>query len=169
LGHALTAFFTPGAPTVDIVTITPRSKALGYTAFDNYTRSDLTKQQLLGRLAASLGGRAAEEIIFGPSNITTGASDDFKQATDLAQGMVTSLGMGEMGTVNFESKELSPETQQLIDQDVNKLLKEAYNRAIAILTEHKKDLYKLATILKQKETLTLAEIKQILEENKLVA
>lgn len=126
----------------------------------------LTKSQLLARMDVAMGGRVAEELIFGPDNITTGAMSDFQQATAIARAMVTQYGMSEklgpvvIGPEDYDT--LSPAIKELIDSETKALLEHSRQRAIRLLSDRKRDLDKLAKALLEYETLTRTEIEQLL-------
>jgi ATP-dependent metalloprotease len=126
----------------------------------------ISKAQLLARMDVAMGGRVAEELVFGSDNITTGASSDFNQANAIARAMVTQYGMSEkVGPllVNPEDIDsLSPATKDLIDSEIKRLLDASRMRALKILTDHRHDLDKLAEALIEYETLSREEILRIL-------
>jgi len=174
-GHALVAQVTPGADPVQKVTIVPRGRALGVTAQrPQEDRRNFGRDVLLARLAVSLGGRAAEELVFGEP--TTGAESDLKAATDLARRMVGLWGMSEeLGPVSYNvgerdpflgreiaaPKEYAESTATRIDDAVAVLLEDARKRALAILTDHRSELDAIADELLATETVSgirLAEI-----------
>lgn len=172
-GHALVAYFTKDANPIHKVTIIPRGPSLGHTAYipkkDQYhTR----KSELLASLDTMMGGRAAEELIYGPDRITSGAASDLKQATALATAMVKELGMSEkVGLRTHDSRdggalvnvnELSPATSELIDQEIKRLLQDSYERAKAILRTHAKEHKQLADALLKYETLGADDVSAIL-------
>jgi ATP-dependent Zn protease len=111
-----------------------------------------------------MGGRAAEELIFGEAQVTTGAGSDFNQATQLATRMVTQFGMSDkVGKIYYEPRDLeklSPELQNLINSEIKKLLDEAYDRARNTLIKHGDELETLAQALLKEETLTVDQIKR---------
>jgi cell division protease FtsH len=172
-GHALVNLLTPGLDPVYKVTIVPRGRALGITfALPEADRRNLTKAYLEGRLAVAYGGRIAEEVVFGPEQVTTGAAQDYQQATDLARQMVTQFGMsdvvgpvtlGDREEVVFLGRELaqrhgvSERTARLIDEEVRRLASDAYARARAIVVDHREALDRLAAALLEKETLNREE------------
>ncbi|RDX71048.1 ATP-dependent zinc metalloprotease FTSH 4, mitochondrial, partial [Mucuna pruriens] len=169
-GHALVAIHTAGALPVDKATIVPRGKALGMvTQLPDKDQTNVSRKQMLARLDVSMGGRVAEELIFGESEVSCGASNDLSQATRLARAMVTRFGMSnEVGLVthnyNDDGKSMSSETRLLIEKEVKKLLERAYNNAKAIMTTHDKELHALANALLEHETLTGSQIKALLEK-----
>ncbi|CAF2521369.1 unnamed protein product [Rotaria sp. Silwood2] len=179
-GHTIVRYFTNEADPLHKVTIVPRGEALGFTAHiplkETYNR---TKSQLLAEMDVMMGGRAAEEQIFGTDKITTGASSDFNQATKLATNMVKQFGMSEkVGTRSFREEEqdaglgfvrvndISPTMQELIDLEIKRLMQESYDRAKALLKQHAHDLKILAEALLHFETLSADEVKALLEGRK---
>ncbi|XP_044505354.1 ATP-dependent zinc metalloprotease FTSH 11, chloroplastic/mitochondrial-like [Mangifera indica] len=162
-GHAIVAFNTEGAHPIHKATIMPRGSALGMvTQLPSSDETSVSKKQLLARLDVCMGGRAAEELIFGQDHVTTGASSDLHTATELAQYMVSNCGMSDaIGPVNIKERP-SSEMQSRIDAEVVKLLREAYDRVKALLKKHEKALHALANALLEYETLSSEEIKRIL-------
>ncbi|XP_043717118.1 ATP-dependent zinc metalloprotease FTSH 11, chloroplastic/mitochondrial isoform X2 [Telopea speciosissima] len=162
-GHAIVAFNTDGAHPIHKATIIPRGSALGMvTQLPSNDETSVSKKQLLARLDVCMGGRVAEELIFGLEHITTGASSDLLTATELAQYMVSTCGMSEtIGPVYIKERPGS-EMQSRIDAEVVKLLREAYDRVKALLKKQEKALHALANALLEYETLGAEEIKQIL-------
>ncbi|XP_012535673.1 ATP-dependent zinc metalloprotease YME1L [Monomorium pharaonis] len=173
-GHALVAFYTKDATPLHKVTIIPRGPSLGHTSYmhekDVY---HITKSQLLANMDSMMGGRAAEELVFGPEKVTTGASSDLVEATKIAEMMVKIYGMSEK--VGFrsivENKKLfgsgstyAPSTNELIDNEVKRLLQESYERAKAILKTHAKEHKQLAEALLQYETLDADDVAAIANE-----
>ncbi|KAK4770269.1 hypothetical protein SAY87_030801 [Trapa incisa] len=162
-GHAIVAFNTDGAHPIHKATIMPRGSALGMvTQLPSSDETSVSKKQLLARLDVCMGGRVAEELIFGQDHITTGASSDLQTATELAQYMVSNCGMSNaIGPVHIKERP-SAEMQSRIDAEVVKLLREAYDRVKAMLRKHEKALHALANALLEYETLSAEEIKRIL-------
>lgn len=162
-GHAIVALNTVGAHPIHKATIMPRGSALGMvTQLPSNDETSVSKKQLLARLDVCMGGRVAEELIFGRDHITTGASSDLQSATELAQYMVSSCGMSDViGPVHIKERPGS-EMQSRIDAEVVKLLKEAYERVRFLLRKHEKSLHALANALLEYETLNAEEIKRIL-------
>ncbi|XP_074286916.1 ATP-dependent zinc metalloprotease FTSH 4, mitochondrial [Silene latifolia] len=167
-GHALVAMHTDGALPVHKATIVPRGLSLGMvTQLPETDQTSITRKQMLARLDVCMGGRVAEELIFGESEVTSGASSDLQQATKLARAMVTKYGMSkEVGFVTHDyddnGRSMSTETRLLIEQEVRVLLERAYNNAKTILVTHNKELHALADSLLKNETLTGAQIKELL-------
>ncbi|CAN6579659.1 unnamed protein product [Malus baccata var. baccata] len=162
-GHAIVALNTEGAHPIHKATIMPRGSALGMvTQLPSNDETSVSKRQLLARLDVCMGGRVAEEIIFGQDHITTGASSDLHTATELAHYMVSNCGMSNViGPVHIKDRP-SPEMQSRIDAEVVKLLREAYDRVKALLKKHEEALHTLANALLEYETLGAEEIKRIL-------
>jgi len=123
-----------------------------------------SKMQLTARMDVAMGGRVAEEIVFGPDNITSGASSDLETATKIARLMVTKFGMTEtVGPVAHDNENTSQATQKLIDLEVKRLLKESYDRAHAILKARAEEHKRLAEALLKYETLSAEEIKCVID------
>jgi cell division protease FtsH len=166
------------------VTIIPRGRALGVTmSLPERDRHSMSKQFCLSRIASMFGGRVAEELIFGPENVTSGASSDIQQATRLARAMVMEWGMSEsLGRVRYTSNEqevflghsvtqttnISPETARLIDDEIRRLIVDGENNARRILTDRNNDLHSLAKALLEYETLSGDEIKALLRGDPIV-
>ena len=177
-GHAIVATLLPNADPVRRISIVPRGiSALGYTLqLPTEDRYLMTKTELLDRLAVLLGGRVAEEVVFG--EISTGAHNDLQRATDIATSMVKAFGMSEkLGYVTFEkekqplflpsslfpTREYSEDTAKRIDEEVKKIVDETYVRVKEILTAKKDKLGELARLLLEKEVVEEQELKKILE------
>jgi len=179
-GHALMAKLLPGADPLQKVTIIPRGRALGATEqTPEEDRHNFSKGYLLDRLAIMLGGRASEKITFG--DVTSGAGDDLKQASQLARRMVCQWGMSErLGPVTFrqgephpflgreiaEQKDFSEETARIIDEEVRQMVREMENKAEETLKENRDKLDTLARNLLEHETLSNEQIDQLLNEGK---
>ncbi len=177
-GHALTGLLQEYVDPVTKVTIVPRGQALGvtqYTPLDD--RYNYSKDYLESQLVTALGGRAAEEVAIG--HITTGAENDLQRVTAIARQMVTRWGMSErLGTISYSeredpfagtalasgSREYSEKTATLIDEEVDRILKWAYNRAVSLLTEHRETLDRIARTLRLHETIDAKQLRQIMEE-----
>ncbi|XP_076062132.1 ATP-dependent zinc metalloprotease YME1L [Oratosquilla oratoria] len=173
-GHTLVAYYTPDAWPLHKVTIIPRGPSLGHTAYiPAKEQYHMTRKQMLATMDALMGGRAAEDIIYGIDMITTGASSDLKQATNIATTMVKDYGMSDkVGLRTFEdtsgqllgsSDVLGHTTKEAIDAEINKLLSESYQRAVNILKKHTKEHRALAEALMKYETLDADDIKTILD------
>ncbi|KAJ1548442.1 ATP-dependent zinc metalloprotease FTSH 4, mitochondrial, partial [Nowakowskiella sp. JEL0078] len=163
-GHTLTAMYTPGAMPLHKVTVIPRGNALGVTMqLPENESNGYTKKELLAMLDVCMGGRVAEELIFGPDEITTGASSDLEKATSIANEMICRYGMGEKaGLSTWNDKDLaaaSAHTKMAVETEVNALLEGARNRAMILLKNHKDELHRLAKALVEHETLTVEEVK----------
>ena len=171
-GHALLGKLLPQANPPHKVTILPRGMALGYViALPQEDKYTVTQSEILANITVMLGGRVAEEIVFG--EITTGAANDFVNATDLARKMVTEFGMSDklgplaLGTKHgpvflgrdlFESQNYSDEIAYEIDKEVRRIIDECYSRARAVLTEHKETLDRIAKALLERESLQSDEL-----------
>ncbi len=175
-GHALVAALTPHSDPVSKISIVPRSRgALGYTLqMPEEDRYLLRKAELEDRIAVMLGGRAAEKVIF--NEISTGASDDITRATELARRMVTEFGMSEaLGSVRYAGQQmqylggaiednasLSPETRELIDKEIKRIITGQYDRAQSLLTENRPALELLTRELLRCETVDASAVKAAL-------
>ncbi|CAI7863291.1 unnamed protein product [Closterium sp. NIES-54] len=168
-GHALVAVHTAGAHPVHKATIVPRGVALGMVAqLPETDEVSVSRTQMLARLDVCMGGRVAEELVFGPGEVTSGASSDIVQATRLAREMVTKYGMSEaVGVVAHDyeddGRSMSTETRLTIEREVRALLQRAHDNARAILVKHEAELHALAGALLERETLTGAQVKAVLE------
>jgi cell division protease FtsH len=175
-GHALLAALLPGADPLQKVSIIPHGRALGATEqLPIEDRHTLSHHYLLNRLAVMLGGRVAEQLIFG--EVTTGSGDDLKQATQLARRMVCQWGMSErLGPVSFrlgeehvflgremtEPKDFSEHTGRLIDEEIQVIIRDMERKADDILTQHRDQLNALAAALLEYETLEAEEVERLL-------
>lgn len=176
IGHALVAALQTNSAPVTKITIIPRtSGALGYTMqVDEEERNLMSKEEIENKIATLTGGRCAEELIFG--SVTTGASNDIEQATKLARAMITRFGMSDrFGMVALETQvnpylggdsslNCSPDTASTIDDMVVATVKEAYDRAMKLLSDNKGKLHELAKYLYEKETITGEEFMYILNK-----
>ncbi|WP_144861302.1 ATP-dependent zinc metalloprotease FtsH [Mesorhizobium sp. J18] len=181
-GHAIVALNVPSADPVHKATIIPRGRALGMVMqLPEGDRYSMSYKWMISRLAIMMGGRVAEELKFGKENITSGAASDIEQATKLARAMVTRWGFSDkLGQVAYgENQEevflghsvtrqqnMSEETQQKIDDEVRRLIDEAYTTAREILTKQKKGWVAIAEGLLEYETLSGDEIKAIVKGEK---
>jgi len=176
-GHAIVAELVPGADPVEKISIIPRGvAALGYTQqLPTEDRYLMTRAELLARIHVLLGGRVAEEMIFG--DVSTGAQNDLQKATEIARTMVTQFGMSEkVGLISLEGqhaplflpvptrgpKEYSEETARLVDAEVRKILSETHGKVRAILAEHRHALEDLARLLLEKEAVERQQLQAIL-------
>lgn len=169
-GHAIVGLYTKGSEVVQKITIIPRGQAAGYTLSvpEIQELSIQKKSDLLGMVAGLLGGRASEEITFGKDSISTGAANDFYKATNVVRAMVTQLGMSDLGltqyypsegTVNpYQAKLFSEVTSQLIDKEIDKILRERYAYASKIIKENKKELDLIVESLLLLETIIKPQI-----------
>jgi cell division protease FtsH len=177
-GHALTGLLTENVDPVTKVTIVPRGQALGvtqYTPLDD--RYNYSKEFLESQLVTALGGRAAEQVAIG--RITTGAENDLQRVTAIARQMVARWGMSErLGAISFSeredpfagtslatgSREYSEKTATIIDEEVNRIVKWAYDAAVNLLTIHRATLDRIAKDLRLHETLDARQLRKILED-----
>jgi cell division protease FtsH len=173
-GHAVVALRFPGLDPLHKVTIVPRGRALGITAsLPEEDRHSYSRDYLLAQLVMLYGGRAAEEMTFGPEKITTGAGNDIERATSLARRMVTQFGMSDkvgpmavgdadhevfLGRELVQRREVSPEMAKLVDDEVKRFLDEAYHRAAETLEANRDLLERLADALLERETLDREQI-----------
>jgi cell division protease FtsH len=183
-GHAICAINLTECDPVHKATIIPRGRALGMVMSlpegDRYSKS---KAKCLDELTMAMGGRVAEEIIFGAANVSNGASGDIKMATNQARMMVTEWGMSEkLGMIAYadnsqevflghsvtQSKNVSEATSRDIDQEIKAIIDNAYARSKSMLTERLEDLHALAQGLLEYETLSLDEIRTVLRGEKVV-
>ncbi len=178
-GHALVGKLLPKADPVHRISIVPRGEALGYTLqFPLQDKYLYSKEELLDRLTSTLGGRAAEEISFG--EITTGAYNDLKQATEIAKRMVVSYGMSDrvgpislgredgnvfLGQDLILNREHSEKMSSLVDEEIKAIIEECYERAKSLLRQHKDALHKLANKLLEVEVLEGEKLDQLIKES----
>jgi len=173
-GHAIVARILPHADTVHKVTIVPRGRALGVTQMHpDEDRFGMTAAQMHTMIAVYMGGRAAEEIVL--DELSTGASDDLRQATRIARSMVAEYGMSaELGPVSFAEggevflgrdlnrvRQFSQSTARLIDDEVRRMLDEAYRLAHTVLRQNIHILHRMAQILLEKETVEGTEFEEV--------
>jgi cell division protease FtsH len=178
-GHALVARLLPGTDAVNKITIIPRGRAAGMTWFLPEESDFKYKDQLESELSVAFGGRVAEEIVF--NRISTGAANDIKQATDVAQKMVRSWGMStDLGPLSYakneehiflgreiaQHRDYSEETAKKIDEEINNLVEKAYNRAKKVLEENLDILHSLAERLLEKETVLGKELDELISSMK---
>jgi cell division protease FtsH len=173
-GHTLVALTVPSSDPVHKVTIIPRGRALGMLMqLPEGDRYSMNFEQMTSRLAIMMGGRVAEELIFGKDKVTSGASSDIQAATSLARSMVTRWGYSDkLGLVSYgdnqeevflghsvsRTQNVSEETANIIDSEVKRLVQAGYDEARRILTEKLDDLHTLAKALLEYETLSGDEI-----------
>ena len=178
-GHAIVGLLVPSHDPVYKVTIIPRGRALGVTMFlpeeDRYSYS---KERLESQISSLFGGRIAEELVFGPDSVTTGASNDIQRATELARNMVTRWGLSEkLGPLTYSEEEgevflghsvtqhktVSDQTQDLIDEEVRNIIDRNYKRSTRLLRENEHRLHVMASALIRYETIDVEQIKDIME------
>lgn len=183
-GHALVALHEPASDPVHKATIVPRGRALGLVMrLPERDRLSVSKEKLHADLSVAMGGRVAEEIIFGAEKVTTGASSDISMATNMARRMVTEWGMSDkLGPLRYvsdqeevflghsvtQSKNMSDETAAIVDGETRRIVEDAYKKATKILTENLADLHKVAKALLEYEMLSGDEIKAILRGEPIV-
>ncbi len=182
-GHTVVSLKTPGSDPIHKVTIVPRGRALGLMmSLPDKDRYGQTKEWLIGRLAIAFGGRVAEELIFGPNKVTTGAGSDIEQATAIARRMVTQFGMSEkigmmaigdreqeifLGREFGQRREVSERTAQVVDDEVKHFLDEAHESSRRILLEHRVLLDRIAAALLERETIDREDIDLLAEGKEL--
>src|SRR5246127_3487324 len=183
-GHALCMLYAEGHEPLHKVTIIPRGRALGITMFlperDKYSQS---KTELKAMMASLFGGRIAEELIFGPDKVTTGAADDIRRATGLARRMVTEFGFSEkLGPLRYaeneeevflghsvtQRKNVSEATAKVIDEEIRRIIDEGEQTAREILSSRMDELHALAKGLLEYETLAVDEIRRIIKGERIV-
>ena len=173
-GHAIVNFVLGSETKVHKITMIPRGQAGGYTlSLPAEQKIVYSKKYFMDEIAIFFGGRAAEEIIFGKDNITSGASNDIQVATSYAQQMVTKLGMSEKfgpilldGTREgdmFQSKYYSEQTGKEIDDEIRSIINERYQKALSILNENRNKLEEVTRILLEKETIMGPEFEAIMK------
>lgn len=170
-GHAIAAMFTNGATPLYKATILPRGRALGVTfQLPEMDKHDITKQECFARLDVCMGGKIAEEMLYGPNNVTSGCSSDLSSATGMARAMVTSYGMSDkVGPVKLSDKweSWSPKLRDLADQETRDYLIESEKRCKNLLKERRVELKRLAEGLLEYETLNKDEIEKVVRGEKL--
>ena len=178
-GHAVVGLLVPEHDPVYKVTIIPRGRALGVTMFlPEEDRYSLSKQRLMSQMKSLFGGRIAEEVVFGPACVTTGAANDIERATEIARNMVTKWGLSErLGPLTYSEddgeiflgrsvtrhKQVSDVTAHVIDEEVRQLIDGCYKEAKKILEKNLKTLHAMADALIKYETLDETQIKDIME------
>ncbi|MEA5550691.1 ATP-dependent zinc metalloprotease FtsH [Anabaena cylindrica UHCC 0172] len=179
VGHALVGTLIKDHDPVQKVTLIPRGQALGLTWFTpNEEQGLISRSQILSRIIAALGGRAAEEIVFGKAEVTTGAGNDLQQVTSMARQMVTRFGMSDLGPLSLESpsqevflgrdwgnkSEYSEEIAAKIDTQVREIVNSGYIKAKELLQENRPVLERLVDLLAEQETIDGDLFRQIVEE-----
>lgn len=176
-GHAIVGLNVPQHDPIHKATIIPRGRALGLVlSLPERDQLSVTYTKYKSKIAMAMGGKVAEELIFGKENVTSGATSDIQQVSRIARAMVTQFGMSDsLGNIDYANEQQSylgsysggashaPETQRQIDAEVRKLVDEGYERARQILTEKSEDLHRLAQGLLEYETLTGDEIRKVIE------
>ncbi|MGA7954500.1 MAG: ATP-dependent zinc metalloprotease FtsH [Gloeobacterales cyanobacterium] len=181
VGHALVGRFMPNHDPVQKITIVPRGMANGLTWFIPNDEQMTTRAQLMDQMATALGGRIAEELIYGPKEVTTGASNDLERVASMARQMITRYGMSErlgpialgnqsgnmfLGRDFTQGRDFSEETAAAIDEEVRKLIDQAYRRARQVLSDNLPLLHKITDALMEKETVDAAEMEEIIEAHR---
>lgn len=170
-GHALVIMFTPGTDALHKITIMPRGGALGITfhlpEMDKYSKG---MNEYHAEIDICLGGKVAEELIYGPEKVTSGCASDLQHATQVAYAMVTRMGMSDkLGNVDLASnyENLSMGTKELIESEVRRFIEESRQRVTALLTSHRKELELLSKALIDYETLNKEEAYKVIKGEKL--
>ena len=180
-GHAVVALYEPTSDPIHKATIIPRGRALGMVMrLPERDQLSITREKMFGNISVAMGGRIAEEMIFGYDNVTSGASSDIEMVTKMAKNMVTRYGMSDqLGPIAYQENEeevflgrsvsrtqnVSEETAKKIDSEVKKIVEAGYARAKKILAEKVDELHKVSKALLTYETLSGEEIKKIVFEN----
>ncbi len=179
IGHAIVGTLKKEHDPVQKVTLIPRGQAQGLTWFTPSDEVELiSRSQLKARMAGAMGGRAAEQVVFGDAEVTTGAGGDLQQVTGMARQMVTRFGMSDLGPLSLEGQqadvflgrdlmsrsEYSDEIAGRIDAQVRELIQHAYEEAIHIVRDHRAAVDRLVDLLVEKETIDGEEFRQILAE-----
>jgi cell division protease FtsH len=181
VGHALVGTLVKDHDPVQKVTLIPRGQALGLTWFTpNEEQGLISRSQILARIAATLGGRAAEEIVFGQAEVTTGAGNDLQQVTNMARQMVTKFGMSDLGLVSLENQnnndvflgrdwmnksEYSEEIAAKIDATVREIVSKCYIQAKEIIQENRLILERVVDLLIEQETIDGDVFRKIVADN----
>ena len=176
-GHVVLGLRIPGLDPVHKVTIVPRGRALGITAsLPDADRHSYTKEWMEGQLAMLFGGRVAEEMIFGPKDVTTGAGNDIARATDMARRMVTSFGMSDviglvavadneqevfLGREIVQRRAVSEHTQRIVDEEVKRILDDAHATAQSVIGANRDLLESIAAALLERETLDRDDVARL--------
>jgi len=175
-GHAIVGLSVPQHDPIHKATIIPRGRALGLVlSLPERDQLSVTFTKFKSKIAMAMGGRVAEELIFGEENVTSGAASDIQQVTKIARAMVTQFGFSdELGYVDYANEQqsflgtyntpanVSPDTQERIDAEVKRIVDEGYGVAKRVLSEKMKDLHRLAEGLLEYETLTGDEIAKVI-------
>ena len=179
IGHAIVATLIPDHDLVEKVTLIPRGQAQGLTWFTPDEEQGLiTRTQILGKITSTLGGRAAEDIIFGDSEVTTGASNDLEHVTSMARQMVTKFGMSDLGLIALESQkqpvflgndsmqrsEYSEAISSRIDSQIRQIVMQCYENAKKIVRENRYAIDRIADLLIEQETIEGKEFRKLVSE-----
>ncbi|KAF5365739.1 hypothetical protein D9758_003350 [Tetrapyrgos nigripes] len=164
-GHTLVALYTEGAMPLHKVTCVPRGHALGYTSMlPEDDRFSVSYKEYLAGIDVSMGGRIAEELVYGPDAVTSGASSDIRSATKTARAMVKFWGFSKLGPVCYDdTADLSPRRKDEIEEEVTKILKASEARATALLKSKMDELHRLAHALVEHETLDKDEVNKVIK------
>jgi cell division protease FtsH len=176
-GHVLVGRLVPGGDPIHKATIIPRGPALGITSWlPEQDRHNFTRSYCLAHIRMAMGGRAAEEVVF--QEFSSGAAGDLQSATKLAHAMVCEWGMSTLGPISFgrnnevflgrdfvKERDFSEETASAVDNEIHKLLKDAYADALKLVSEHRDILDALAKELMERETLEAGEIDDIIRSS----
>ena len=182
-GHALVAYYCPASDPIHKATIIPRGQNLGMVMrLPERDQYSISREKMHANLAIAMGGRVAEEEVFGYDKVTSGASSDFQSATNLARAMVTRYGMSDkLGPLQYQEEDeeiflghsvtrhqnISQETAKLIDNEIKRFVVEAHKRAQKIIRTHRKKLDKIGNALLEYETLTGADIEALIKNKKI--
>jgi cell division protease FtsH len=179
VGHAIVGTLVKEHDPVQKVTLIPRGQAQGLTWFaPNEEQGLITRSQLIARIQGALGGRAAEQVIFGDAEVTTGAGNDLQQVTNMARQMVTRFGMSDLGPLSLESQqgevflgrdlmtrsEYSEEISARIDAQVRSIVEHCYEEACRLIRDNRAVIDRLVDLLIEKETIDGDEFRQIVSE-----
>jgi len=179
-GHALVGALMPDYDAVQKVTIIPRGRAGGLTWFVPSEDRMQSRGYLQNQMAVALGGRLAEEIVFGESEVTTGASSDLQQVAQIARQMVMRFGMSDklgpvalgrasgnmfLGREISAERDFSEETASVVDEEVSQLVETAYSRAKKLLVQNRSILDNLANMLIERETVDAEELQTLIENS----
>lgn len=171
-GHALIGLYSPGADVVQKITIVARGRAAGYTLQTPERNENIlqNKTELISRVRTALGGRAAEELIYGPNEITTGAANDFYKITNIVRAMVASFGMTDVGLTQYIATEgvdnpyrnsYSEQTALAIDIEIEKIIQREYKIVKEMINEHREELELIVQTLLELETILKPQIDYI--------
>nr|YP_008144816.1 ATP-dependent zinc metalloprotease FtsH [Grateloupia taiwanensis]AGO19769.1 ATP-dependent zinc metalloprotease FtsH [Grateloupia taiwanensis] len=179
VGHAIVGTLLKDHDPVQKVTLIPRGQARGLTWFTpSEDQSLISRSQIISRIMGALGGRAAEEVVFGDAEVTTGASNDLQQVTSMARQMVTRFGMSTIGPLSLESEETNPflgrgmgssseysdEIAIKIDQQIQSIVEECHKKTTQIIRDNRVVIDRLVDLLIERETINGEEFRQIINE-----